>query len=150
VWMANFGGDPQIVGTQIWLNNAQYRVIGVMPRSFIFPNRETQIWTPIGFSDKDLARHGSHYLKVVARLKPGVSLRTANADLSVIAQELQKQFPDSNAKVGAFAVPLRDDLTDGSRIAALVLLGAVGFVLLIAYANVANLLLTPAAGRKKN
>jgi predicted permease len=149
VWIANFGGDPQIVGTQIWLNNAEYTVIGVMPRSFIFPDRETQVWTPIGFSNKDLAQHGSHYLEVVARLKPGVSFQAANADLSIIAQRLQKQFPDSNAKVGAFAAPLRDHLTDGSRIAALVLLGAVAFVLLIACANVANLLLARAAARQE-
>ncbi|MGB6482624.1 MAG: ABC transporter permease [Candidatus Acidiferrales bacterium] len=149
VWMANFGGDTQIVGKQIWLNNAQYTIIGVMPRGFIFPDRETQIWTPMGFSAEDLAEHDSHYLQVVARMKDGVSLRTANADLSIIAQRLQKQFPNSNAKVGAFAVPLRDHLSGSSRLAAIILLGAVGFVLLIACANVANLLLARAAGRQK-
>jgi putative ABC transport system permease protein len=149
VWMANFGGDPQIVGKQVSLNSANYTIIGVMPRGFIFPDRETQVWTPIGFSDKDLAQHGSHYLNVVARLKDSVSLRAANANLAIIAQRLQQQFPNSNAKVGAFAVPLRDHLTDGSRIAALILLGAVAFVLLIACANVANLLLARAAGRQK-
>jgi putative ABC transport system permease protein len=149
VWMANFGGNPQIIGKQIWLNNAQYTITGVMPRGFIFPDRETQIWTPIGFSAEDLATHDSHYLHVIARLKAGVSLKAANADLSIIAQRLQKQFPKSNAKEGAFAVPLRDDLAGSSRIAAIILLGAVGFVLLIACANVANLLLARAAGRRK-
>lgn len=149
-WMANFGGDPQIVGKQIWFNGfAKYTVIGVMPRGFIFPDRETQIWTPIAFSDKDLAEHGSHYLHVVARLKDGVSLKAANSDLSVIAQNLQKQFPDSNAKVGAFALPLRERLTGKSRLASMVLLGAVGFVLLIACANIANLLLVRASTRQK-
>jgi len=149
VWMTNFGGDPQIVGQQLWLNNAKYTVIGVMPRGFIFPDRQTQIWVPIGFSAADLAAHGSHYLNVYARLKDGVSVESANADLAVIAQRLQQQFPDSNAKVGAYAVPLRDHLTGSSRLAALILLGAVGFVLLIACANVANLLLARAAGRQK-
>src|SRR5207253_6117407 len=64
VWMANFGGDSQIVGKQIWLSNTQYTIIGVMPRGFIFPDRETQIWSPEGFSAEDLADHDSHYLNV--------------------------------------------------------------------------------------
>ncbi|HLJ41276.1 MAG TPA: ABC transporter permease [Candidatus Acidoferrales bacterium] len=150
VWLANFGGDPHIVGKQIWLNDfAKYTIIGVMPRGFIFPDRETQIWTPMRFSDKDLVNFGSHYLHVVARLKPGVSLSGANADLSIIAERLQKEFPDTHAKESAFAVPLRDRLTGNSRLAAIILLGAVGFVLLIACANVANLLLARAAGRQK-
>ena len=149
VWTASFGGDPQILGKQIWLNNAQYAVIGIMPAGFIFPHRDTQIWTPAGFSDKDLANHGSHFLHVLARLKPGVSLAAANADLSIVAGRLQKQFPQSNSKVGAAAFPLRDRLTGSSSTASIILLGAVGFVLLIACANVANLLLARAAGRQK-
>jgi predicted permease len=149
VWMANFGGASDILGKQISLNGAGYTVVGVMARGFIFPDRTVQMWTPIGFSDRDLANHGSHYLHVVARLKPGVSLKSANADLAVIAQNLQKQFPDSNAKVGAYAVPLRERLTGNSRLAAIVLLGAVGFVMLIACANVANLLLVRAAARQR-
>jgi putative ABC transport system permease protein len=148
-WMANFGGDPNIIGKQIRLNDFTYTIIGVMPSGFVFSDRETQIWTPMGFSDKDLANHGSHYLHVIARLKDGVSLRQANGDLAIIAQRLVKQFPDSNTKVGAFATPLRNYLAGDSRFAALLLLGAVGFVLLIACANVANLLLARAAGRQK-
>jgi putative ABC transport system permease protein len=149
VWMANFGADPQILGKQVWLNNAQYTIIGVMPPGFIFPDRETQVWTPIGFSAADLAEHGSHYLQVIARLEPGVSLGAANADLGVIARRLQQQFPRSNSKVGAFSVPLRSSLTGSAHNAALILLVAVGFVLLIACANVANLLLARAAARRK-
>ena len=149
VWMANFGGDPNIIGKQLSLNDASYTIIGVMPRGFIFPDRTAQMWTPIGFSDAELANRGNHYLHVIARLKPGTSLKTANADMNVVAQNLQRQFPDSNAKEGAFAVPLRDRLAGSSQLAATILLGAVGFVLLIACANVANLLLARAAGRWK-
>src|SRR6185437_7733010 len=72
--------------------------------------RTVQMWSSIGFSDAELVNHGSNYLHVIARLKPGVSLKAANANLGVIARNLQKQFPDSNAKEGAFAVPLRDRL----------------------------------------
>ncbi len=149
VWMANFGGDPQIIGKQISLNNAAYTVIGVMPRGLIFPDRETQIWMPIGFSAKDLAMRDSHYLNVIARLKPGVALQQANADLSIIAQRLQQEFPKTNTKLGALAKPLRSEMTGSSRTAAIILLGAVAFVLLIACANVANLLLARATGRRK-
>ena len=149
VWMGNFGGDPQIIGKRIQLDDFATTIIGVMPRNFIFPDRQTEVWTPMRFTDKDLADHGSHYLHVIARLKPGVSLRAANADLAVVAQHLTQQFPDTNTKVGAYAVPLRNRLTGSSRVAAIILLGAVGFVLLIACANVANLLLARAAGRQK-
>ena len=149
VWTVNFGGDPQIIGKKISLNNASYTIVGVMPRGFIFPDRTVQMWTPIGFSDAELATHDSHYLHVLARLKAGVSLKTANADLGIVARRLQQQFPDSNAKEGAFAQPLRDRLAGDSQLAEIVLLGAAGFVLLIACANVANLLLARAAGRQK-
>jgi putative ABC transport system permease protein len=149
LWMASFGGDPQILGKQIWLNNAQYTIIGVMPAGFVFPDRTAQLWTPIAFTPEDLNEHSSHYLQVIARLKPGVSLAAANADLGIVAQRLQQQFPRSNAKVGAYGVPLRSMLAGTAHNAALILLVAVGFVLLIACANVANLLLARAAGRQK-
>jgi predicted permease len=149
LWLRRFGADPQIVGRQIWLNYEKTTVIGVMPRGFQFPDREAEIWIPIRFSTAELANRGNHYLQVVARLKPGVSLSMANADLSVIAKQLEKQYPDTNAKVGAKAVPLRDQLAGDVRPALLMLVGAVCFVLLIACANVANLLLSRAAGRRR-
>jgi predicted permease len=144
-----FGAQEGAVGKEIWLDGEKFTIIGVMPRGFQFPDRKSELWTPIRFTKEQLANHGSHLLEVVARLKPGVSLATANANLATIAKQLEKEFPEDNQKLGALAVPLREELAGNMRAAILVLLGAVCFVLLIACANVANLLLSRASGRRR-
>jgi putative ABC transport system permease protein len=149
LWLRRFGGDPQIIGKEISLNFEKYAVIGVMKRGMQFPDRETELWVPSRFTTQQLTNHGNHFLQVIARLKPSVSLKTANANLATIASQLEKENPDSNAKVGAFAVPLREELRGDVRPAILMLVGAVCFVLLIACANVANLLLSRAIGRRR-
>jgi predicted permease len=149
LWRDTFGGDPQIVGKSIELDGAKYSVIGVMPAGFAFRDPKVRVWVSVAFSDERRASHSSHYLQAVARLKRGVSLAQATADLGVIANHLAEQYPDTNRHVGAFAVPLREDIVGNLRIAIFVLLGAVGFVLLIACANVANLLLARASGRQR-
>lgn len=149
LWRRRFGADPAIVGQQIRLNGDKYTVLGVMPRGFLYPDRESEIWVAWQFTREQLANHGSHFLHVVARLKPSISLRTANADLATVAKQLEQEHPDSNAKVGAYAVMLREQLAGGTRPAILVLLGAVCFVLLIACANLANLLLARATGKRR-
>jgi predicted permease len=149
LWMRRFGADPGILGQALRLNGEKYTVVGVMPAGFLFPDRETEIWVPWQFTPEQMANHGSHFLRVIARLKPATPLRTANADLATIARQLEQEHPDSNAKVGAYAVPLRRQLAGDRRAAILVLLGAVSFVLLIACANLANLLLARATARSR-
>ena len=149
LWVRRFGAEQRIVGKEIWLDGEKSNVVGVMPRGFQFPDRPSELWVPIRFTKQQLANHGSHFLEVVARLKPGVSLEKANANLATIAKELEREHPDDNQKIGAVAVPLREELAGNMRAAILVLLGAVCFVLLIACANVANLLLARAAGRRR-
>jgi predicted permease len=149
LWVRRFGADAQIAGKEIWLNYERCTIIGVMPRGFQFPDREAELWVPARFTKEKLANHGNHFLNVVARLKSGISLKTANANLATIAKQIEKEHPDDNAKIGAYAVPLREEISGNSRAAILVLVGAVSFVLLIACANVANLLLSRAVGRRR-
>jgi predicted permease len=149
LWRRRFGRNPGIVGQELRLDGEKCTVVGVMPQGFLYPDRKTELWIPWRFTKEKLAEHSSHFLQVIARLKPGVPLPAANADLATIAKQLEQEHPDSNAKVGAYAVTLRDDLTGDMRPAILMLFGAVCFVLLIACANVANLLLARASGKRR-
>lgn len=149
LWQRRFGGDPKMIGRKIVLSDEPYEVIGIMPISFVFPFRLNEIWTPASMPPEELARRGSHYLQCVARLKPGVSLEKAHAEMSVIANRIAQQYPESAKGLGFLAIPLRDQLVGNSRIALVVLLIAAGCVLLIACANLANLLLARSAGRQQ-
>ncbi|HEX5833718.1 MAG TPA: ABC transporter permease, partial [Pyrinomonadaceae bacterium] len=149
LWQTRFGGDPSIVNKTIVLNGKACQVIGVMGEDVSFP-QTADLWLPMNL-DADPAdkTRFSHFLRPVGRLKPGVTLVQAQADMDVIAAQLEQQFPESNQGWSLRLVPLREELVGGSRTIVLVLFGAVAFVLLIACANVANLLLVRAAARQK-
>ncbi len=147
-WHRHFGGDRGVVNKPVVLDSERYTVVGVMPASFNYP-RDTEIWTPLDMSATNLGSRGSHSFLAVGRLERGVSRSQALADLKVIAARLEQQYPNSNEKVGAAIVSMKDQLTRTSRQPLLVLLGAVALVLLVACANVANLLLIRAGGRRR-
>jgi len=147
-WQKNFAGERGIVGKPVELNGATYTIIGVMPRDFRTFS-DVDLWTPLDMSRGKLGERGTHQYRAIGRLKPGVTRQQAQADLQIIAQRLQKQYPDSNDKENAVVVSLHEQLTGNVRPGLLLLLGAVGLVLLIACVNVANLLLSRAAGRQR-
>jgi putative ABC transport system permease protein len=148
----HFGSAAGAVGRQMILNGRNYRVIGVMPPTFYvkswFP-ASTQGWIPVAWTDKDRATRGNHNYLVAARLKDGVSVQQAQSAVDVISSRLARDYPEEDKGWGASVVSLRDNLVGDARPALLALLGAVGFVLLIACANTANLVLARTIGRRK-
>ena len=149
LWQRRFGGDPKIMDQTITLSGQIYTVIGVMPATFSFGGSETALWTPMGFTSDDAQNHGGHFLSAIGQLKPGATLEQARSEMSAIAGQLAQEYPDANAGWNVKLLPLQEFIVRSVETTLLVLLGAVAFVLLIACANVANLLLARAAGREK-
>jgi predicted permease len=150
LWRRRFGGDEAIIGREILLNGVQTKVVGAMPKDFFFGDRKnSDYWVPMAFTPEQWARRQSHFLTVVARLRPGVTTQQAQTDMERIALDLQKQYPESNAKVGAVVVPIQKDFAGDARSGLLVLQVASLFVLLIACSNLANLLLARSTGRRR-
>jgi putative ABC transport system permease protein len=147
LWQRRFGGDPALIGKEITLDGQKHVVIGVLPSGFQFMSKETSLWVPIAFSPQELANRGGHYLTVVARMKPGVALQEAHADIAAIMQRINRDHPTPGFEFGSVVISLREQLAGDVRPALILLLVAVGFVLLIACANIANLLLARGAAR---
>jgi predicted permease len=148
VWHQRFGGDPKIVGQTLNMNGLPRTVIGVMPEGFEYPPQSV-MWSPLGFDNETRERRDFHRLRVIGRLKEGVTLERARSEFETIGSRLARQYPAFDQDAGIIVNLLLDDLVGQIRPALLVLLGAVAFVLLIACANVANLLLAKAAGRQR-
>jgi len=157
-WQERYAGDPGVLGRSLTLNSEPYTIIGVMPPSFRFPTPDVDLWlsfasvyavsgnSTIGDWIQDRSLHG---YRVVARLQAGVSVEQAQAEMRTVARRLEERYPDSNAGLGVALVPLHAQVVGGIQQALLVLLGAVGFVLLIACVNVANMLLARSSFRER-
>ena len=153
LWQSRFGSDPNVLGTRVLLNSRPHTIVGVMPASLrslptTLIDAPAEFYRPVG-ENYDEDSRSSRHLRAIARLKPGVALEQAQAEMSVIAGRLEQQHPTHNTGYGVRLVPLPEDTVGGLRATLLMLLGAVVFVLLIACANVGNLLLARSTARQK-
>jgi predicted permease len=147
LWQSHFGGDPDILNKSLQLNEQTYQVIGVMPAAFQLFQATTDLWLPTKFTSQELTNRNGHYLVVVGRLKPQVNIEQAQADLNAVSHRIAEADPNDAAGLKAVLVPLHEQFAGNVRRPLLVLMGAAGFVLLIACVNLASLLLSRASSR---
>ena len=149
LWQSQFGGDSLVLGRSVNLNDAPYEVIGVMPPTFHFPNRDVQVWTHLVLREQDYEDRDNNFLDGVGRLKPGVSMDQARADLEIVAERLARDYPETNADAGFSFFSMRDNMSPRYRLMLLGLCGASLCILLLTCANLANLLLARAGARER-
>ena len=149
LWQRMFASDSDILGKPLTINGSSYRVAGVLPASFQFALRPADLWLPYQPNERQLTRRYMHGTNVIARLKPGTSVQQAQTEMSVIASRIEREYNDSHAGTAIKLVPLQEQVVGQVKPVLLLLSGAVGFVLLIACANVASLLLTRSLSRQK-
>jgi predicted permease len=147
MWKDRFGGQP-VLGKTLILDGEPYTLIGIMPSGFRYPQNK-ELWVPMAFDPRERAARGAHYISAIARLRSGASLEQARSEMDAVARHLEQQFPEYDKGWGIRLTPLIDDTVGSVRTSLWVLAGAVGLVLLIGCANVANLLLARSAARKK-
>ncbi len=148
LWQRRFGGVASVLRRDVRLDGVPHRIVGVMPRGFAFPER-SDVWIPIGFTSRQLAIRDNHYLRVFARLKPGITLIQARRDMARVAAELARDYPATNTGLGAVVVGLREQMAGDARLGLWVLLGGVACLLLLAAANVSGLLLVRNISRSR-
>ncbi len=150
-WRSHFGGDPGVIGRTVRLDGEAYEVIGVMPADFQFPSRDVQLWMPFRLNRADVGYQDrtNYWLDAVARLRPGVTVAEANADMRLVASRLEQQYPVANKQTTATVLRLRDDLSQQSRMLLLTLSAAALCILFIACANLGNLLLVRGMARRR-
>jgi len=149
LWRKRFGADPNAIGKTMIMDGDPFVIVGVMPAGFQFPDKRVEIWQPLAVSDQTKANRGGLFLYVLGKLKPGVSMEQARAEMNLIGDNLARQYPITNKGFGIWVVPLLNQVVGNLRTGLLALFAAVGFVLLIACANVANLFLARGAGRER-
>jgi len=151
-WRTEFGGHPEVIGRTLKLNDEAYTIVGVMPATASVASwtaMASDVWVPLALTDEQRAARGNHNRNGVARLKRDVELSEAQAEMDAISARLAREFPKSDDRWGAVVIPMQEEIVGNSRAMLLMLLGAVGLVLLIACANVGNLLFTRALSRRK-
>src|SRR5688572_6264698 len=137
VWQGRFGGDPGVLGRTVRLDGVPYRIVGVMPAGYHFPNRDIDLWLPIIVSATDAADRTNNFFDVIGRLAPGVTVDQARAELAAVAARLEREFPRENEDTGASILPLRDYLSGPARMLVVAVCGAAVCILLLACANLA-------------